>query len=65
MQDFIELCRKRDVTGAIAYSRKNLSSWAGTHMAELQQGMTLLAFGETTGVGLYKVSSEILELDSS
>lgn len=59
MQDFIELCRKRDVTGAIAYSRKNLSPWAGTHMAELQQGMTLLAFGETTGVSLYKVSSTI------
>ncbi|KAI9639768.1 putative negative regulation of gluconeogenesis-related protein [Dioszegia hungarica] len=54
MQDFIELCRKRDIVGAIAYSRKNLSAWAPTHMGEIQQGMTLLAFGEKTGVGSYR-----------
>ncbi|OCF42887.1 macrophage erythroblast attacher isoform 1 [Kwoniella heveanensis CBS 569] len=54
LQEFIELCRKRDITSAIAYSRKNLSPWADTHMNELQQGMTLLAFGEKTGVGLYR-----------
>ncbi|KAK8864402.1 hypothetical protein IAR55_001650 [Kwoniella newhampshirensis] len=54
LQEFIELCRKRDIPSAIAYSRKNLAGWAGTHMTELQQGMTLLAFGEKTGVGLYR-----------
>lgn len=43
------------MAGAIVYSRKNLSPWASSHMKELQQGMTLLAFGETTGVSLYRV----------
>ena len=55
LQEFIELCRKRDLSGAIAYSRKNLASWAPTHMAKLQQAMTLLAFGERTNVGVYHV----------
>ncbi len=55
-QEFIELCRKRDTAGAIAYSRKNLAPWAATHMAQLQSSMTLLAFGETTGVQAYRVS---------
>ncbi|WVQ82383.1 hypothetical protein IAT38_004511 [Cryptococcus sp. DSM 104549] len=54
LQEFIELCRKREITSAIAYSRKNLAGWAATHMVELQQGMTLLAFGEKTGVGMYR-----------
>ncbi|WRT66369.1 uncharacterized protein IL334_003324 [Kwoniella shivajii] len=54
LQEFIELCRKRDITSAIAYSRKNLAPWAGTHMAELQQGMALMTFGEKTGVDIYK-----------
>ncbi|RXK38290.1 hypothetical protein M231_04463 [Tremella mesenterica] len=54
MQEFIELCRKRDIAGAIAYSRKSLSPWAGTHMVELRQAMTLLAFGERTGVNVYR-----------
>jgi macrophage erythroblast attacher len=56
-QEFIELCRKRDTAGAIAYARKNLAPWAATHMAQLQSSMTLLAFGETTGVQAYRVSS--------
>jgi macrophage erythroblast attacher len=55
LQDFIELCRRRDIQAAIAYSRKHLAPWAPTHMSEIQQGMTLLAFGEKTGVGLYRV----------
>jgi macrophage erythroblast attacher len=54
LQEFIELCRKRDPAAAIAYARKNLAPWASTHMTEVQQGMTLLAFGETTGVQLYR-----------
>ncbi|CAD6564741.1 MAG: GID complex subunit containing RING finger motif [Tremellales sp. Tagirdzhanova-0007] len=54
MQEFIELCRKRETAKAITYSRKNLMSWATSHMDELQQGMTLLAFGEKTGVGSYR-----------
>lgn len=56
-QEFIELCRKRDTAGAIAYARKNLAPWAPTHMSKLQSSMTLLAFGETTGVQWYRVSS--------
>jgi macrophage erythroblast attacher len=55
LQDFIELCRKRDIQGAIAYSRKYLAQWAPGHLQEIQQGMTLLAFGERTGVGMYRV----------
>ncbi|ORY33959.1 CTLH/CRA C-terminal to lish motif domain-domain-containing protein [Naematelia encephala] len=54
LQEFIELCRRRDTVGAIAYSRKHLSTWASTHLVEIQQGMTLLAFGERTGVGAYR-----------
>lgn len=56
LQEFIELCRRRDTVGAIAYARKNLANWAVSHMFELQQAMTLLAFGEKTGVGVYRVS---------
>ncbi len=60
LQEFIELCRKRDTEGAINYCRKNLSTWATSHMVELQQGITLLAFGEKTGVGLYRVRQPLL-----
>ena len=45
MQEYIELCRQRKVPEAIVYSRKNLAPWAATHLVELQQAMTLLAFG--------------------
>lgn len=62
MQDFTELCRKRDTAGAIAYSRKNLAPWATTHMPQLQQAMTMLVFGERTGVNLYKVSIGLQEI---
>lgn len=54
MQEFVELCRKRDTVAAITYARKNLAPWGSSHMAEVQQAMTLLAFGETTGVALYR-----------
>lgn len=57
MQEFTELCRKRDTAAAIAYSRKNLAPWASSHMPQLQQAMTMLVFGERTGVNLYKVST--------
>ncbi|BEJ14829.1 hypothetical protein CspHIS471_0405960 [Cutaneotrichosporon sp. HIS471] len=53
-QEFIELCRNRATSDAIAYARKNLAPWAATHMAQLQSSMTLLAFGETTGVQAYR-----------
>lgn len=56
MQEFIELCRKRDTVGARAYAAKNLAQWAAT--PEMQQGATLLAFGETTGVPRYRVSRD-------
>nr|XP_019010977.1 uncharacterized protein I206_04282 [Kwoniella pini CBS 10737]OCF49758.1 hypothetical protein I206_04282 [Kwoniella pini CBS 10737] len=54
LQEFIEICRKRDIQSAIAYSRKNLAPWAATHLSEIQQGMTLMSFGEKTGVEVYK-----------
>jgi hypothetical protein len=56
MQEYVELCRQRKVPEAIVYSRKNLAPWAATHLVELQQAMTLLAFGEKSGVALYRVS---------
>jgi macrophage erythroblast attacher len=56
MQEFVELCRQRKVPEAIVYSRKNLAPWAATHLVELQQAMTLLAFGEKSGVAVYRVS---------
>ncbi|KIR33741.1 macrophage erythroblast attacher isoform 1 [Cryptococcus deuterogattii MMRL2647] len=54
LQEFIELCRKRDITTAITYARKYLSGWASAHMPEFQKGMSLLAFGEKTGVAPYR-----------
>ncbi|WWC89360.1 uncharacterized protein L201_004282 [Kwoniella dendrophila CBS 6074] len=54
LQEFIEICRKRDMTSAITYSRKNLAPWASTHLADIQQGMILLTFGEKTDVNSYK-----------
>ncbi|WVQ72588.1 hypothetical protein IAR50_002146 [Cryptococcus sp. DSM 104548] len=54
LQEFIELCRKRDITAAVAYARKNLSGWAASHMPDFQKGMTLLVFGEKTGVSSYR-----------
>jgi hypothetical protein len=59
MQEFIELCRARKIEAAITYSRKNLAPWAATHLRELQQGMTLLAFGETAGIAAYRVSFQV------
>ena len=56
VQEYIELCRQRKVPEAIVYSRKNLAPWDATHLVELQQAMTLLAFGEKSGVALYRVS---------
>lgn len=55
MQEFVELCRRRETEAAIAYSRKNLATWANTHLSEFCQAMTLLAFGPTTGVPAYRV----------
>jgi macrophage erythroblast attacher len=56
MQEFIELCRKRDISTAIVYARKNLAPWASSHMTQIQHLMALLSFGEKTGVKLYRVS---------
>ena len=56
MQEFIELCRKKDPAGAITYARKNLAPWASTHMSDIRLAMTLLAFGERTEVLQYSVS---------
>jgi len=42
---------------AIVYSRQHLAPWAPTHIKEIRKLMALLAFGEKTGVGMYRVSS--------
>lgn len=56
MQEYIELCRKRKTTAALAYMKKFISPWAETHLAQVQQAVVLLAFGEGTGVNTYRVS---------
>jgi hypothetical protein len=56
LQEYIELCRKKQQTDALAYAQKYLSTWQETHMREIEQAMSLLFFGQGTNVGIYKVS---------
>jgi hypothetical protein len=55
LQEYIELSRARKTMDAIAYSKKHLISWQDTHLAQIQQASTLLAFPPTTTCGPYKV----------
>lgn len=55
-QEYIELCRQRRTTDALTYVRKNLTTWAETHLMEIQAGMALMIFGEHTVVQGYRVS---------
>ncbi|KAJ9116612.1 hypothetical protein QFC20_000545 [Naganishia adeliensis] len=54
LQEYIELCRKKQQTDALAYAQKYLSTWQETHMREIEQTMSLLFFGQGTNVGIYK-----------
>ena len=47
-QDYIEHVRAGRHAEAIAYGRKHLVPWGETHMAEIRQGMALLAFAADT-----------------
>ncbi|KAJ7064914.1 CTLH/CRA C-terminal to lish motif domain-containing protein [Mycena amicta] len=53
-QECIELARTSKHTDAIDYSRKYLVSWQDTHMDQIQQAMTLLAFSPNTSSIRYK-----------
>ncbi|RUS16328.1 CTLH/CRA C-terminal to lish motif domain-containing protein [Jimgerdemannia flammicorona] len=54
LQEYIELVRARRMTEAIAYVRKHLTSWAETHLREIQQAMGLMAFPPETQCAPYK-----------
>lgn len=54
-QEYVELVRNRQISQAIVYSKKYLTSWSETHMKEIQQAMALLAFNPKTSCGIYKV----------
>eukprot|EP00897_Mesotaenium_endlicherianum_P005360 jgi/Mesen1/4852/ME000244S04028 len=53
-QEFIELVRAEKMLEAVAYARRHLAPWSGTHMKELQQAMATLAFRSTTDCAGYK-----------
>jgi macrophage erythroblast attacher len=56
VQEFVELIRGGDVTGAIQYARRNFPAWIDTHPLEIQKVMALLAFPpkSTTMLKAYK-----------
>jgi macrophage erythroblast attacher len=55
LQEFIELARGRKAKEALAYFQKHLASWQDTHIEQLQQAATLLAFSPSTSCAPYKV----------
>ncbi|EIM89151.1 uncharacterized protein STEHIDRAFT_119889 [Stereum hirsutum FP-91666 SS1] len=54
LQEYIELARARRTQEAIAYSKKHLTPWQETHIAQIQQASALLAFPPTTKCGPYR-----------
>ncbi|KAF8814791.1 hypothetical protein BYT27DRAFT_7205762 [Phlegmacium glaucopus] len=54
VQEYIELCRARKTLEAIAYSKKHLIPWQETHLAQITQLFSLLAFPSNTACGPYK-----------
>ncbi|TRM63584.1 CTLH/CRA C-terminal to lish motif domain-containing protein [Schizophyllum amplum] len=54
LQEFIELCRQRSTTQAIAYSKKHLIAWQETHLPQIQHALALLAYAPGTSCGPYK-----------
>lgn len=57
LQEYIELCRKRDTAAALVYLRKYLAQWKDTHLKEIPQASVLLAYDENTDVPSYRVRS--------
>ncbi|GMI80647.1 hypothetical protein like AT3G55070 [Hibiscus trionum] len=55
LQEFIELVRAENYMRAILYARRYLAPWGATHLKELQQVMTTLAFRSNTECAKYKV----------
>lgn len=51
----MELVRRQDMAGAIAYARKHLSQWAGPFEAEMQRAFAVLIFAADTQCGRYQV----------
>ncbi|CAH7686482.1 CTLH/CRA C-terminal to lish motif domain-containing protein [Phakopsora pachyrhizi] len=47
-QEFIELAKSKQFGPAISYSRAQLVPWQGTHLKQISQVMTLLAFDKST-----------------
>ncbi|KAK8671660.1 hypothetical protein V6N13_038248 [Hibiscus sabdariffa] len=56
LQEFIELVRAENYMRAILYARRYLAPWGATHLKELQQVMTTLAFRSNTECAKYKVN---------
>ncbi|KAJ9105393.1 hypothetical protein QFC21_001763 [Naganishia friedmannii] len=54
LQEYIELCRRKQQSEALAYAQRHLAVWQDTHMREIEQAMSLLFFGQGTNVGVYK-----------
>ncbi|EKM76774.1 hypothetical protein AGABI1DRAFT_62820 [Agaricus bisporus var. burnettii JB137-S8] len=54
LQEFIELARQRRSEEAIAYAKKYLVPWQGTHFEEIKHASALFAFPPTTTCGPYK-----------
>ncbi|GAA98638.1 uncharacterized protein L969DRAFT_95136 [Mixia osmundae IAM 14324] len=54
LQEFVELCRLRQLGQAIQYARKQLAPWQGTYPDEIKQAMALLAFAPDTKCLPYK-----------
>ncbi|KAJ3519087.1 hypothetical protein NMY22_g13357 [Coprinellus aureogranulatus] len=54
LQEYIELCRARRLTEAIAYSQKYLAPWADTQLQQIYKASGLLGFSETTTCRQYK-----------
>ncbi|MBW0468463.1 hypothetical protein O181_008178 [Austropuccinia psidii MF-1] len=52
-QEFIELVKAKKFHEAISYSQKQLVPWQSTHLAEISQVMTLLAFDQRTSCPPY------------
>ncbi|TIA89893.1 hypothetical protein E3P99_01860 [Wallemia hederae] len=54
LQQYIELIRQGQVAQAISYLRTHLISHFSTHSKQIQQAVALLAFPETSIVGVYR-----------
>ncbi|KAH8829396.1 CTLH/CRA C-terminal to lish motif domain-containing protein [Flagelloscypha sp. PMI_526] len=54
LQEYVELCRLRQSTEAMAYFQKHLSLWKGTHERQLLSAAALIAFDDSTRIGTYR-----------